>query len=178
MKSIAFTGYLGTFDVYRRTLNNYFGEEHCCFFCKGMSRDELELNAYRFQNNPECRIMLSDESGGEGRNFQVADKVIHIDVPWSANVIEQRIGRLDRIGRQDNNAVTSIVVYAENSLEEQLYKFWNEGVQLFSKSQPGLEIIMSELDSEIIKAVCSNFKYGLMDKIDEIISVMNSLKNR
>lgn len=75
--------------------------------------------------------MLSDESGGEGRNFQVADKVIHIDVPWSANVIEQRIGRLDRIGRQDNNAVTSIVVYAENSLEEQLYKFWNEGVQLF-----------------------------------------------
>lgn len=177
-KVLLFTGYLGTFDVYRRALNNYFGEEHCCFFCKGMSRDELELNAYRFQNNPECRIMLSDESGGEGRNFQVADKVIHIDVPWSANVIEQRIGRLDRIVRQDNNAVTSIVVYAENSLEEQLYKFWNEGVQLFSKSQPGLEIIMSELDSEIIKAVCSNFKYGLMNKIDEIISVMNSLKKQ
>lgn len=49
---------------------------------------------------------------------------------------------------------------------------------MFSKSQPGLEIIMSELDSEIIKAVCSNFKYGLMDKIDEIISVMNSLKKQ
>ena len=36
-KVLLFTGYLGTFDVYRRTLNNYFGEEHCCFFCKGMS---------------------------------------------------------------------------------------------------------------------------------------------
>lgn len=177
-KVLLFTGCLGTFDLYRRALNNYFGEKHCCFFCKGMSRDELELNAYRFQNNPECRIMLSDETGGEGRNFQIADKVIHIDVPWFANVIEQRIGRLDRIGRQDNNTVTSIVVYAENSLEEQLYRFWDEGVELFSKSQPGLEIIMSELDSEIIKAVCSNFKYGLMDKIDEIISVMNSLKKQ
>lgn len=42
-KVLLFTGYLGTFDVYRRTLNNYFGEEHCCFFAKVCQEMNLNL---------------------------------------------------------------------------------------------------------------------------------------
>ena len=93
-------------------LTKVFGEEHCAFFCEGMSPDELELNTYRFQNEPGYRIMLSDESGGEGRNFQKADELICIDLPWSANTLEQRIGRLDRIGRDKTKDVVSVIVYA------------------------------------------------------------------
>ena len=43
--------------------------------------------------------MLCDSTGGEGRNFQCADYIVHIDLPWDASAIEQRIGRLDRLER-------------------------------------------------------------------------------
>ena len=109
-----------------------------------MTSDELELNAYRFQNEPEYRIMLSDESGGEGRNFQTADELICIDLPWSANTLEQRIGRLDRIGRDKTKDVKSVIVYARDSVEGDLADIWNKGLNIFNKSQSGLEIIMND----------------------------------
>ena len=111
-----------------------------------MSPDELELNTYRFQNEPGYRIMLSDESGGEGRNFQKADELICIDLPWSANTLEQRIGRLDRIGRDKTKDVVSVIVYANDSVEKDLADIWNKGLNIFNKSQSGLEIIMNDID--------------------------------
>lgn len=48
-------------------------------------------------------MLICDRSGGEGRNLQIADYVIHIDLPWNINTIEQRIGRLDRMGRNVKN---------------------------------------------------------------------------
>lgn len=86
-----------------------------------MNEEELELSIYRFQNDDECKILLCDETGGEGRNLQGADFVIHIDLPWDANAIEQRIGRLDRLGRPADKDVCSVVTYAKETLEEELH---------------------------------------------------------
>ena len=73
---------------------------------------EIELNSYRFQNDKNCRIMLCDYTGGEGRNFQCADYIVHIDLPWDASTIEQRIGRLDRLVRDPSRPVVhSVLVY-------------------------------------------------------------------
>ncbi len=52
-----------------------------------MNEEELELSIYRFQNDDDCKILLCDETGGEGRNLQGANYVIHIDLPWDANAI-------------------------------------------------------------------------------------------
>ena len=79
-----FTNYKGTFDAYRKILEGIFSKEEVSFFGAGMSKDEIELNAYRFQNDRSCRIMLCDYTGGEGRNFQCADYIVHIDLPWDA----------------------------------------------------------------------------------------------
>ncbi len=175
-KVLVFTSFDETFLIYKQAFENYFGKEHCAFFSKHMDTDERELSAYRFETDNEYWILLSDESGGEGRNFQNADIVVHIDIPWSANDLEQRIGRLDRIGRNKNKPVVSATCYARLSLEEDLFKFWNEGIGLFTKSQSGLEIIMNDMDEKIIKAVCSDFKYGLIGIIDEVSKELNELK--
>ena len=160
-KVILFTNFSETFNIYKEILIRIFGQERCCFFNKTMDSDELELNAYRFQTEESRTILLSDESGGEGRNFQQADCLIHIDIPWNANDIEQRIGRLDRIGRDVSKDVVSIVVYGKDTVEENLFKLWNEGLSLFSKAQSGLEIIMGDIENEIITCLQSSFKYGL-----------------
>ena len=95
---------------------------------------EIELNSYRFQNDKNCRIMLCDYTGGEGRNFQCADYIVHIDLPWDASTIEQRIGRLDRLERDPSRPVVhSVLVYAQDTFEEALYRFWNEGLKIFTQ---------------------------------------------
>lgn len=175
-KVLVFTDHDATFQVYRDAFSTYFGREHCAFFSKGLSSDERELGAYRFETDETCWILLSDESGGEGRNFQNADILIHIDIPWSANDLEQRIGRLDRIGREHGKSVVSVVCYAQETLEEDLYRFWNEGIGIFTKSQSGLEIIMNSMDEKIVGAVCGDFKYGLISIIEEVEKELQELK--
>lgn len=175
-KVLIFTNFDDTFEVYKEILKNYFGKEHCAFFSKYMETDERELGAYRFETDDDCWILLSDKSGGEGRNFQNADILIHIDIPWSANDLEQRIGRLDRIGREENKPVISVVCYSKESLEEDLFKFWNQGIAIFTKSQSGLEIIMNSMDERIINAVCSDFKYGLVNIIEDVDKELDVLK--
>ena len=168
-KVVVFTNYAETFEKYGQVLRAYFGEEKIALFNKNMNEEELELSIYRFQNDDECKILLCDETGGEGRNLQGADFVIHIDLPWDANAIEQRIGRLDRLGRPADKDVCSVVTYAKETLEEELYNFWNKGLNIFTQSLSGLEIIMNEINESIIHAVTSDFRYGISNAINEII---------
>lgn len=175
-KVLVFTNFDETFSLYKEAFTNYFGENHCAFFSKNMDSDECELSAYRFETDEDYWILLSDESGGEGRNFQNADILVHIDLPWNANDLEQRIGRLDRIGREQNKPVVSVACYSQETLEEDLFSFWNEGIGIFTKSQSGLEIIMNSMDEKIIRALCSDFKYGLVNIIEAVKKELDGLK--
>ena len=176
-KFVIFTNYVSTFNAYKAALNKLFPPEEISFFGEELSKDELELNAYRFQNDTVCRIMLCDYTGGEGRNFQCADYVMHIDLPWDANMIEQRIGRLDRLERDPARPIVhSVVAYAEDTFEEALFKFWNEGLKIFTQSLSGMEIIMKDINLEIITAIRTDFKFGLFDCIPRIIELAEDMR--
>lgn len=176
-KVVVFTNHNRTFDVYRKVFEKYFNEQQIAFFQKGMSSDELELHSYRFQNDQNCKIMLCDETGGEGRNFQCADEVLHIDLPWDANAIEQRIGRLDRLGRDAARDVTSVVFYLTETLEEELLNFWDKGLGIFKHSLSGLEIIMGDINEQIINAVTEDFRYGLTTAVERVIELSKSMES-
>lgn len=118
-KIVVFTDNPETFDVYYHVLQEAFGEE-VTGFSETIDKDEAEINIYRFQSDPDCHILICDKTGGEGRNLQIADYVVHIDLPWNINTIEQRIGRLDRMGRNVEIPVTSIVIHSINSYELKL----------------------------------------------------------
>ena len=175
-KIVLFTNYKKTFEVYQEMLADFYTEDGFSCFRKGMSADELELNVCRFQNDRNCTIMLCDESGGEGRNFQCADYVVHIDLPWDANAIEQRIGRLDRMGRESERPIMSVVPYAEESLEEELFKFWDSGLNIFKHSLSGLEIIMNDINNAIVSAIIKDFRFGLTNEIQNVIERSAKLK--
>ncbi len=175
-KVVLFTNYEKTFEKYALVLQSYFGEDKVALFHKRMNPDNLELNIYKFQNEAQCRILLCDETGGEGRNLQIADIVVHIDLPWDANTIEQRIGRLDRLGRETDRTVLSVIVHTNDTLEGELYKFWRDGLGVFHKSLSGLEIIMNEINDNIILAVTKDFRYGISETIDHAIQVSKKLE--
>lgn len=177
-KVVLFTHDLETFKAYRATLKNTFKEEEISFFGSDMDLADLESHAYRFQNEKNCRIMLCDYTGGEGRNFQCADYIVHIDLPWDARLIEQRIGRLDRLERDpERSTVTSVVVYAENTFEESLFDFLRKGLRIFEQSLSGMEIIMKDINREIYSSVREDFRYGLSERIPAIIQRVEKMRD-
>lgn len=176
-KIVVFTSYLATAKRFSDLALEKWGSERCAFFYKGMSQEDLNKNADRFQSSPECRIMICDDLGGEGRNFQIADCILHIDLPWSANALEQRIGRLDRIGRDKNKIVKSIVFFAKNTVEEHLFNLWNDGLNVFRSSLSGLEIILGELNQKIALSLSEDVRYGLSTAMDGIVEYSKMMKD-
>lgn len=72
----------------------------------------------RFNNTPECRIFLSTDAGGVGLNLQSASLLINLDLPWNPAVLEQRIGRVYRMGQERRVNVINLVSIA--TLEHRL----------------------------------------------------------
>lgn len=150
----------------------------CVCFTANMLREELEDSVYEFQNNEKCRVILCDATGGEGRNFQNADWVLHLDLPWTANAIEQRIGRLDRLGRDRNHLqIHSVVFHTIGTIEEQLFEIWDKGLDLFRKSLSGLEIITGELNARIAEAFLDDIYNGLEKAVDDIVQMAEDTRD-
>lgn len=177
-KIVLFTGFTETLSAFLSLFNSYY-ENTGIFavpFSKNMSREELEDSVYAFQNDSECRLIVCDETGGEGRNFQNASEIIHLDMPWNANSLEQRIGRLDRLGRDANMDVKSVVIYAKDTIEEQLFSIWKNGLKLFEQSLSGLEIITGELNNLIAGALCDDIYTGLLNAFDDILNQAEEMR--
>lgn len=150
----------------------------CVCFTANMLREELEDSVYEFQNNEKCRVILCDATGGEGRNFHNADWVLHLDLPWTANAIEQRIGRLDRLGRDRNHLqIHSVVFHTIGTIEEQLFEIWDKGLDLFRKSLSGLEIITGELNARIGEAFLDDIYKGLEKAVDDIVQMAEDTRD-
>jgi superfamily II DNA or RNA helicase len=74
-------------------------------------------------------VLLCTESGGEGRNIQFCNTLINFDVPWNPMSIEQRIGRIDRIGQQREVFVFNLVT--RDTLEEQILHLLDDKISMF-----------------------------------------------
>lgn len=86
------------------------------FFHGGVdSRDRHKL-IDRFRNDEHCRAFLSTDAGGVGLNLQHASVVVNIDLPWNPAVLEQRIGRVHRLGQ--TRAVQAVHFVAQGTIEE------------------------------------------------------------
>lgn len=72
----------------------------------------------RFREDPACKIFLSTDAGGVGLNLQSASLLINLDVPWNPAVLEQRVGRIFRIGQK--NAITVVNMVAAQSIEHRM----------------------------------------------------------
>jgi superfamily II DNA or RNA helicase len=72
----------------------------------------------RFRDDPDCRVFLSTDAGGVGLNLQSGSVVINMDIPWNPAVLEQRIGRVHRLGQHKTVRVVNFISSA--SIEERI----------------------------------------------------------
>ncbi|MCX7048804.1 MAG: DEAD/DEAH box helicase [Candidatus Sumerlaeota bacterium] len=79
------------------------------FFHGGVPGKDRRLLIQRFKTDPECRLFLSTDAGGVGLNLQSASVVINMDLPWNPAVLEQRIGRVHRLGQHRPVRVVNFV---------------------------------------------------------------------
>ncbi len=104
-------------------------------FHEGMSLLERDqAAAYFAEDSYGAQILVCSEIGSEGRNFQFASDLILFDLPANPDVLEQRIGRLDRIGQQ--NRIQIHVPYLMGTAQERMFRWYNEALNIFSNISP------------------------------------------
>lgn len=104
-------------------------------FHEGLSLLERDRAAAYFASEEEgAQVLLCSEIGSEGRNFQFANQLVMFDLPFNPDLLEQRIGRLDRIGQ--NRDITINVPYLENTAQSVLLRWYHEGLDAFEHTCP------------------------------------------
>jgi ATP-dependent helicase HepA len=168
-KFVVFTSYVQSCAEIVRSLSEIFGAETVASHQFGESRAKIEENITRFKNNPNCFILVCDRSGEEGRNLQFADWLIHFDLPWSPNQLEQRIGRIDRIGSKIG--VQSCVLlgpYLEDSPQNAWYQILKDGFGIFQQSIASLQFYVDEKVTELETVLFRAGATGLLAKNEQI----------
>jgi ATP-dependent helicase HepA len=120
----------------------------CSAFHRGMSLLERDRAAAYFAdiNNPG-RILICSEIGSEGRNFQFCRHLVLFDLPDNPELLEQRIGRLDRIGQKA--PVCLHVPFQTGSAQEVLFQWYQQGLHAFEQVSPAGCLLWQDYDSEL-----------------------------
>ncbi|MDE1962782.1 MAG: RNA polymerase-associated protein RapA [Xanthomonadaceae bacterium] len=101
-------------------------------FHEGLGIVQRDRNAAFFAQPDGARLLLCSEIGSEGRNFQFAHHLVLWDLPLDPDLLEQRIGRLDRIGQRSD--ITIHVLAVEGSAQHVLARWYDEGLDAFRVS--------------------------------------------
>lgn len=118
----------------------------------GLSFEEKDSLLQRFEHEPNLKILVTTDCLSYGCNLQIADILIHADLLWNPAKMQQREGRIHRIGQK--NVVNIITIMSENTIEEKVYKLLQSKSDLFN------QIIEDEnsikMDKETIRKIFKN----------------------
>ncbi|NDY57383.1 DEAD/DEAH box helicase family protein [Desulfovibrio sulfodismutans] len=153
---MVFTQYTDTMDFLREALGKSFGQTVLCFSGRGgeqlsstgswmaISRDQTK----KLFKEGKAEILLCTDAAAEGLNFQFCGALINYDMPWNPMRVEQRIGRIDRLG-QENPVIRIVNLHYSDTVEADVYTALRERIGLFQKFVGRLQPILSRLPKTI-----------------------------
>ncbi|MFT4034941.1 MAG: helicase-related protein [Patulibacter sp.] len=119
-KLIVFTEHRDTLTYLQQRLAALMGRDDAVRAIHGgVRRSERRQITEEFTHNPDCQILLATDAAGEGLNLQAAHLMVNYDLPWNPNRIEQRFGRVHRIGQTEVCRLWNLV--ASNTREGQVF---------------------------------------------------------
>src|SRR5271157_874163 len=168
-KCVVFTSYTRSCSELLRHLRAAFGERAVAGYHRGLGRTEVEREISRFRLHAECFVLVCDRCGEVGRNLQYAERVVHFDLPLSPNRMEQRIGRLDRIGRTRPVRSTIFICPEQNgTLFSAWYCVLNDGFRGFDRSIASLQFYVDESLPELLRTMFREGADGILSRIPAI----------
>ena len=161
-QAMVFTQYADTMDFLREALRAEGGARLLCFSGRGgeapdggggwrkIGRDEAKR---RFRDG-EADVLLCTDAAAEGLNFQFCGALIDYDMPWNPMRVEQRIGRIDRLG-QAHRVIRIVNLHYEDTVETDVYRALRKRIGLFETVVGKLRPILAQLPRTIAEAVLS-----------------------
>jgi len=150
--AVIFTQYTDTMDYLRDELVAIYGSSVACYSGRGgeyWDGESWQLTTKediknRFMNGREIRILVCTDAASEGLNLQTCDLLINWDMPWNPMKVEQRIGRIDRIG-QVSPKVKILNYFYEGTVEAEVYRRLSERIGSFTVTVGPLQPILARL---------------------------------
>jgi len=119
-------------------------------FHEGLSIIERDRAAAWFASEEDgAQVLLCSEIGSEGRNFQFASQMVMFDLPFNPDLLEQRIGRLDRIGQTHDIQIH--VPYLEKTAQSVLVQWYHEGLDAFEHTCPTGRTLYDSVYAQLIE---------------------------
>ena len=144
------------------TLKNRAGIASAVFH-EGMSIIERDRAAAYFADEESAaRLLICSEIGSEGRNFQFVHHLILWDLPSNPDLLQQRIGRLDRIGQK--HVIQIHIPYLENTQQHSLYRWYDEGLNAFRANNSAAQAVADQLHADL-ETVLQNNKPADIDTL-------------
>jgi len=121
----------------------------CSVFHEGMSIIERDRAAAYFADPDDgAQVLICSEIGSEGRNFQFAHNLVLFDLPLNPDLLEQRIGRLDRIGQKHDISVH--VPYFQDHVQHSIFSWYHDGLNAIEQNCAVAQAIFSEVKDDLL----------------------------
>ncbi|MCC3507174.1 MULTISPECIES: protein DpdE [unclassified Microcoleus] len=139
-KIAIFTSFTTTCQEIAENLAKIFGKKAIASHDMTKSADDVEANLHRFKTEPHCFVLVCDRSAETGVNLQFIDWLVHFDLPWFPNQLEQRLSRVDRIGSKMG---VQFCLFAGPDMPDSPHEAWfqvlKNGFDIFNKSIASLQ---------------------------------------
>jgi ERCC4-related helicase len=110
---------------------------------------DKDRSVERFRDEAGPQVLICTEAGGEGRNFQFCHLLVNYDLPWNPMRVEQRIGRVDRIGQTEIVQVFNL--WVKGTIEERVLNVLERRINVFEDTVGGLDPILGETEKDLRK---------------------------
>ena len=120
-KLIVFTEHRDTLNYLQRKISDRLGDANAVVAIHGgNAREQRRVAQERFREDPSCLVLVATDAAGEGVNLQRAHLMVNYDLPWNPNRLEQRFGRIHRIGQTEHCHCWNLL--AEGTREGDVYQ--------------------------------------------------------
>ena len=131
---------------------HFKGGIQCSAFHEDLSLIERDRSAAWFAAEEDgAQALICSEIGSEGRNFQFCHQLVMFDLPASIDLLEQRIGRLDRIGQQHD--IQIYTPFMAGTHQQRLLNWFDQGFNAFVKTEASHSVIFENLNAEFLQAI-------------------------
>lgn len=144
---------------------HFKGGIQCSAFHEDLSLIERDRSAAWFASEEDgAQALICSEIGSEGRNFQFCHNLVMFDLPASIDLLEQRIGRLDRIGQK--NDIQIFTPYLADTHQQNLLMWYDEGFHAFTKTEASHSVVFENLNSAFKDVIAEDNEPALDQLID------------